>query len=44
MPMPMGFEMLSPQERGLGTDLFAEGKVGSYWELNPLSGVYMDGI
>lgn len=44
MPFPETFNMLSPQEAGLGVNVFARYRFGSYYELNPLSGAYLDGI
>lgn len=44
MPYPQRFMLKSPQERGLGVDVFGKYRFGSYYELNPLSGAYLDGI
>ena len=44
MPYPMRFMLKTPQERGLGVDVFGKYRFGSYYEMNPLSGAYLDGI
>ena len=44
MPMPLPFDMLTPQENGFGVDLLAEYVFGSFHVKRPLSMEYVDGI
>lgn len=43
-PMPLPFDMLTPQENGFGVDLLAEYVFGSFHIKRPLSMEYVDGI
>ena len=44
MPMPLPFDMMTPQERGFGVDLLAEYVFGSFHVKRPLCMQYVDGI
>lgn len=44
LPMHIPFTLKTPIQVPLGVDIFAMYGFGSYYELNPISGGYMDGI
>ena len=44
LPMPLPFDMLTPQENGFGVDLLAEYVFGSFHIKRPLAVEYVDGI